>query len=156
MELREALLPRKLDEKQIGIVARLASKIVGQVDSGCDFSSCLSEFNLLVARPCSVEDLVGAASSMSMEEFAKFALTPDAPYIADLSRDEQLELIWRIGFSEYGVYADHELAFWVEMLRRTLGVPRLNFGTQSKPEDVLASALSYKPIAPMTNRVLEI
>ncbi|HVF84348.1 MAG TPA: hypothetical protein VM821_00090 [Abditibacteriaceae bacterium] len=80
---------------------------------------------------------------MDMEDFAKFALTPEAPCIADLSRVEQMELIRRVGFSKYGAYEDHEIQFCREMLHRNLGGALLDFATCAKPEEVLA----YKPIA---------
>ncbi len=147
MELRQVLLPPKLDEMQIESATRLARQIVAHVDSGRDFSQLMTEFNVLAARSCAVEDLVGAASSMDMKDFAKFALTPKAPYRADLSRDEQLELIWRVGFSEYDSYEDYEINFWREMLHRNLGGAPLAFGTHTNPEEVLEKALAYKPIA---------
>ena len=84
---------------------------------------------------------------MNMEDFVKLALTPDPPCVSDMTREELLELIWRVGFSEYGLYEDHEIAYWYEMLRRNLGVPQLPIDENNTPEEVLQKALSYKPIA---------
>lgn len=147
MKLRPLLLPPELNQERINAVAHLADEIVGRLDSNCDFGALIDEFNLLVARPYNILDFDSAASSMSMEEFGKFALTPEAPYLADLSRQEQLELIWRVGFSEYGVYEEHELQYWSDMLHRNLGGAPLSFGSLTTPEDVLEKALNYKPIA---------
>ena len=101
MELREELMPPQLDESKVAQLAQLATEIVNYLDSGQDYSSLIENFNSLAARQYEISDFDGAAGSMRMEEFARMALTPDSPYLTDVTRHEYLEIIRRVASAKH-------------------------------------------------------
>ena len=147
MELRPALLAPQLDPAAVELLARLGDEIIDYLDTNKDYSLLIEQFNQITSRVYDISDFDAAAGAMDMEEFAKLALTPDPPYIADLTREEQLELIHRVAFSGCGAYEDYQTGYWYELLRRHFGMPHLPLGDCSTPEEVLQKALCYKPIA---------
>ncbi len=144
MELRPALLPPEVDEAQVAQLAQIATEVVNRMDAGLDYSELIERFNALAARPYAAGDFDGAAGSMSMDEFARQALTPEPPYLPNISREEYLELIRRV------MNGEGEYVFWLALLRLNLSCPPLSdyiFYDDLTPKQILEKALAYKPIA---------
>ena len=151
--IRPDLRPPKRDQKMIDCLTLLAEQIVEAVDSRLPYATLIAEFNSSTQRNFTVGDFVGAASSMTMREFALGALIPEPHRVEGVTRDDLLEIIRRIRDDRgEGLLPDSELGYYVRFLAANIPNPRISdllfhsdhLGTA---EHVLAEAMRYHPHA---------
>lgn len=150
LDLRPELQFPTFDETTVQRLTELAAAIDGARPG--EWEKELAEFNQLAGTNCNVSEFQGIYGGMEHETWVRAMLaTQHAGTAIDLSPEECLELITRLMKSDG---AEHELIFWVNVLKTNLD-PRISdliywpgeyFGDgdnsrQLTPELVLETAL---------------
>lgn len=98
MNLREELRPRPVEVWELMRIERSVGEIEELLESGkeAEAAAAIEAFNVRHARVYGVEDFRSRDGSMSRTEFALGAAQPLAHRIADITREELIEIVRRI------------------------------------------------------------
>lgn len=98
MNLREELLPRRVEVEELKEIERRICEIEELSESGkeAEVAAAIEAFNAQHARAYGADDFRSRDDSMSRTEFALGAAQPPARRIADITRDELIEIVRRI------------------------------------------------------------
>ena len=129
-------------------VTDLAAQIVYFMDTRQDYGPLIADFNRICGNEYGILDFDGAAGSMSMEDFARRALTPYPPKMDDITDDEYLEIIGRFQTAQV---AEPEIYYWLRLLDINIpcsGISDLIYGADGEDtaEQVLIKARQWRPI----------
>lgn len=96
--LREELLPRPVAAEELERIERSIGEIEELLESGkeAEAAAAIEAFNARHARGYGADDFRSRDGSMSRTEFALGAAQPLAHRIADISREELIEIVRRI------------------------------------------------------------
>lgn len=151
--IRPELQPPKRDRKTIDRLTRLAEQVVAAVDAGLPYASLITEFNTATHRNFTVGDFMGAASSMTMREFARGALMPEPRRVEGVTQEDFLEIIRHVrNRAIEGRVSESELSYYIGFLATNIPNPHISnllFHADhlQTAEQVLDEAMRYRPFA---------
>ncbi|BDI29977.1 hypothetical protein CCAX7_20280 [Capsulimonas corticalis] len=147
MELRAILTPPLFYEDQARRLIGLADEIIAHLSAGRNPDKLIETFNELSAGSYGERDFHGVAEGEGVREFIREVLTPGAPWVMDISREEYLEIIRRIASADYD---DAQTLYWLDLLNRNLSHPAISdviFREGNTTEEALDKMQTHKPIA---------
>jgi hypothetical protein len=122
MNLRPELLFPPLDEARVARLARLAARIDGAHPG--QWEEDLEEFNRGAGTNLAFADFQGVYGGQDHDTWVRSVLAePFQKPIADITRDEFLELIRRVSAA---LGKEHEIAFWLGLLEANLPGRRIS------------------------------
>lgn len=109
----------------------------------------IEAFNAMTGHGYVALDFAEYDGSRSLEEFAREAAWPALPVIADITRDELVEIVRRL------LTADPESVYYLRLLEANMSHPRVNDLVfrpsdnlqDASAEQIINEALEYRPIA---------
>ncbi|MEU5894361.1 hypothetical protein ABZ835_47445 [Streptomyces sp. NPDC047461] len=149
MDLRPELLPppvsrQRLDElcaevERIAVLLEIRPEVAGEA---------ISAFNAMTGHGYVALDFAEYDASRSLEEFAREAARPARPRVADITRDELVEIVRRL------LTAAPESTYYRRLLEANVAHPRVSdlvFCPSddlqgASAEQVVDEALAYRPI----------
>jgi len=148
--LRPALQPRQLSDEELAELVTLTYTIEDLVEDGVDAAQAIDRFEALTGSRPEPVDFCSYSGAMSAEEFVRTACQK-AVRVPDITDEELLELIRRVLAAEG---QEHEIDFWLSMLRLNIPAPGISdllfwpgeyFGDgdnsrQLSPQDILDAA----------------
>jgi hypothetical protein len=150
VDLRPELLPppvsrQRLDELRAE-VERIADLLEARPEAA---DEAIAAFNAMTGHDYVALDFAEYDGSRSVEEFAREAARPARPVVADITRDELVEIVRRL------LEADPESDYYLRLLEANVsrpGVSDLVFHPSDALEDASAEqivdeALKHRPIA---------
>jgi hypothetical protein len=152
MELRSELMPPVLDEAKVARLGALAAQIDGARPGR--WENDLAAFNAEAGTAFEFADFQGIYGGQDHDTWVRKVLAgPLTIRIPDITRAELMELTRRVMEADG---AEHEIAFWLDMLALNLGDPRVsdliywpgeyfgdgNNARELTPEQVVDTALS--------------
>lgn len=98
MNLREELLPRPVAAEELERIERSIGEIEELLENGkeAEAAAAIEAFNARHARAYGADDFRSRDGSVSRTEFALSAAQPQARRIADMTREELIEIVRRI------------------------------------------------------------
>jgi hypothetical protein len=150
VDLRPELLPphvsrQRLDELSCEI-DRIADLVTGSSE---DAGEAIRAFNDMTGHDYGAHDFAHYGGSRSVEDFAREAARPARPRVADITRDELVEIVRRV------LTASPESDYYLLLLEANVLHPGIS-GLISYPpeglrdasaEGIVDEALRYRPIA---------
>lgn len=163
MDLRPEFLPPRLDETQVQRLAVLADHLDGHGGSVSEHEELVDRFNRDAGTGLAFRDFQGIYGGTDHETWVRSILSlPAARRVPDVTREELVEVVRRI---TGGGAAEHEITFWLELLKANVPDPNVSdlifwpnlyFQDESvrelTPEQVVEVALAYRP-SPMPSPV---
>ncbi|OWR30353.1 hypothetical protein CDO73_10530 [Saccharibacillus sp. O23] len=174
MNLRGELLPRPVGAEELEEIERSVGEIEELLESGkeAEAAAAIEVFNARHARAYGEDDFRSRAGSMSRIEFALGAAQPRARRIADIAREELIEIVRRIqepdralddqewiveggqtnrlsDAAESGDRLAAVQSFYLELLEAQVDMPDVSdliFWDDLEPEEIVDRALAYRPI----------
>ncbi|MFD9818575.1 hypothetical protein [Streptomyces violascens] len=150
MDLRPELLPPPVSPKRLEELGLEIDRIADLI-AGCpeDAVEAVQAFNEATGHDYGVLDFAEYWGSRDVEQFAKEAARPARPAVADITRDELVEIVRRI------LAADPESDYYLLLLGTTVLYPRVSDLIYYPPEglrdasaeQIVDEALKYRPIA---------
>ncbi|MFB7056952.1 hypothetical protein ACFCXT_28020 [Streptomyces vinaceus] len=150
MDLRPELLPppvskQRLDELRAE-VEQIAELLVARPEV---VGEAIEAFNAMTGHEYVALDFAEYDGSRSLEEFAREAARPGRPVVADITRDELVEIVRRL------MTASEESDHYLRLLEANVSHPRVSdliFHPSSilqdpSAEQIVDEALNYRPIA---------
>ncbi|MDN3293989.1 bacteriocin immunity protein [Streptomyces ficellus] len=150
MELRPELLPPPVSRQRLDELSCEIDRIAALVaDRSENADEAIRAFNAVTGHGYVALDFAAYYGSRSLEEFAREAARPARPRVADITRDELVEIVRRI------LEADPESDYYVQLLEANVSHPRVSdlvFHPShdlqgASAEEILDEALKYRPIA---------
>ncbi|PSJ30062.1 hypothetical protein B7P34_03425 [Streptosporangium nondiastaticum] len=156
MNLRPELLPPPVSRRRLDETARDIDRIADLVTtSPAEAAEAVRAFNERTGRACTAFDFATYHGSRSREEFAGEAARPARPRVADVTRDELVEIVRRI--TAAGPDTDHYLT----LLEANVPHPRVRdllfagaaadvgpgSSREASLEEIVDEALAYRGIA---------
>ncbi|GIE28161.1 hypothetical protein Ait01nite_012060 [Actinoplanes italicus] len=156
MNLRPELLPPPVAPERIAELAAAITRIAGLMDTGRPYADELAAFNTDTGGDLTPHDFHTYDSWGSAETYAHLVARPGYPRIPDITRDELVEIARRI-MDGPGPQADDPDADWYTLLFDTnitrpgasglIFHPPAELGPGPTPEQIVDTALAYRPIA---------
>lgn len=155
MELRAIFTPPVLDEDEVRRMTILADEIIDRVRSGRNADKLIEEYNTLTGSENTDIDFHCIPGAVDTEEQVRSDLTPPAPWVTDISREEYLEIIHRVASLSLDGEENYRNNWWLHVhwmsiLDRNLTHPDISnliFSGDNTPEEALDKMLAHKPIA---------
>ncbi|MEU4094405.1 bacteriocin immunity protein [Streptomyces sp. NPDC026673] len=151
MDLRPELLPPPVDPERLTQVAREIERIADLAGSGGPAEEAVAAFNERTGHTYLPSDFAWYHASRGLEEFAREAARPARPRVADVTREELVEIVRRITADPAGEDADYYLLlFDCNTLhpRACDLIFRPPAGLEdASPGRIVDAALAYRPIA---------
>ncbi|WP_424893214.1 hypothetical protein [Streptomyces sp. XH2] len=150
MDLRPELVPPPVSRQRLDETAREIDRTADLVTtSPADADEAVRAFNEKTGHACTAFDFATYHGSRSREEFARDAARPAPPRVADVTRDELVEVVRRI--TAAGPDAD----CYLTLLEANVPHPRVGDllfadagrGREASPEEIVDEALAYRGIA---------
>ncbi|MCT9089847.1 bacteriocin immunity protein [Streptomyces sp. ASQP_92] len=151
MDLRPELLPPPVSRQRLDELSAEVGRIAGLLEAGSDAASdAIAAFKAMTGHDYDALDFAGYDGSRSLEEFAREAARPARPRVADITREELVEIVRRL------LTADPEIDYYLRVLEANVPHPRVSdlvFHPSDAQQEVSAEgivdeALTYRPIAP--------
>ncbi|MFF2198737.1 hypothetical protein [Streptomyces sp. NPDC058157] len=150
MDLRPELLPPPVSRQRLNElcaeVGRIAELLVARPEVA---GEAIAAFNAMTGHDYEALDFAEYDGSRSLEQFAREAARPARPVVADITRDELVEIVRRL------LTASAESDHYLRLLEANVPHPRVS-NLVFHPSDILQDpsaeqivdeALSYRPIA---------
>ncbi|MFI5866046.1 hypothetical protein [Streptomyces sp. NPDC051546] len=136
-------------EELSAAVERIAELLVARPHMGSEASEAIAAFNARTGHDYAALDFAEYGASRSLEEFAREAARPARPVVADITRDELVEIVRRL------LAASAESDFSLRLLEANVAHPRVSdlvFQPSgnlqgASAEQIVDEALAYRPIA---------
>ncbi|MGW5528963.1 hypothetical protein [Streptomyces xanthochromogenes] len=150
MNLRPELTPPPVSRQRLDALRSDVERIAGLLDAHPEAAAeAIMAFNATSGHDYIALDFAKHDGSRSLEEFAREAARPARPVVADITRDELVEIVRRL------LMADPESDFYLRLLEANVPHPRVRdlvFHPSDDLEDASAAqlvdeALKYRPIA---------
>jgi hypothetical protein len=149
MRLRPELCPPAVGPQRIAELATAIETIARLLERGDPADAAIAAFNAETGHHYAAEDFLSYGSSRHVDDFAIEAARPASPKVADVTRDELIEIVSRIQA------VDHDTGYCVRLLEADVlhpGVEDLIFHpppdlVDASPETIVDTALRYRPIA---------
>ncbi|OWA34999.1 hypothetical protein B9G55_14785 [Saccharibacillus sp. O16] len=171
MNLRAELLPRRVSAQKREEIERAIGEIEDLLEQGEDQEGhvALEAFNARYGQSYQPDDFCSRAEELTQAEWAWRIAQPPIRRIADITREELIEIVRRIqqpehaaeqqredeageAWSEGMSFRGHEAAlqdFYLELLEAQVAMPDVSdliFWNDLEPEEVVDRALAYQPI----------
>ncbi|WP_093703145.1 bacteriocin immunity protein [Streptomyces sp. 2131.1] len=149
MDLRPEL-PQPVSQQRLGElcteVERIAELLVACPEA---VDNAITAFNVMTGHDYLALDFAEYDASRSLEEFAREAARPARPVVADITRDELVEIVHRL------LTASAESDYYLRLLEANVSHPQVSDlvfypsdGLQdASAEQIVDQALQYRPIA---------
>lgn len=150
VNLRPELLPPPVSQQRLDELSREIDRIADLLaDHSEEADEAIRRFNARTGHAYVAYDFAEYYGSRSLDEFAREAARPARPRVADITRDELVEIVRRL------LAADPEGDYYLRLLEANVphpGVSDLVFhpsgGIQhASAEKIVNAALNYRPIA---------
>ncbi|MEU7278761.1 hypothetical protein AB0A69_08305 [Streptomyces sp. NPDC045431] len=150
VDLRPELSPPPVSRQRLDEVCSEIERIADLLASRREAADeAIAAFNAMTGHDYEALDFAAYHGSRSLEEFAREAARPARPVVADISRDELVEIVRRL------LMVSPESDFYLRLLEANVSHPRVSdlvFHPSDALEDASAEqivdeALKYRPIA---------
>jgi hypothetical protein len=150
VDLRPELLPPPVSRQRLDELSCEIDRIADLVaDRSEDAGEAIRAFNAMTGHDYTAYDFVEYYGSRSVEEFAKEAARTARPRVADITRDELVEIVHRI------LAASPESDYYERLLEANVSHPRVSNLVfhpsddlqDASAEEIVDEALKYRPIA---------
>jgi hypothetical protein len=150
VDLRPELLPPPVSQQRLdelcAEVEQIAELLVARPEAA---GEAIEAFNAMTGHDYVALDFAEYYGSRSLEEFAKEAARPARPVVADINRDELVEIVRRL------LTASAESGYYLRLLEANVSHPRvsdlvfhrLDNLRAASAEQIVDEALKYRPIA---------
>jgi hypothetical protein len=150
MDLRPELCPPAVEPGRMAELLAAIEAIGAGVERGEPVDAAIAVFNTMTGREYAVDRFRACRGRRDLQDFAVEAARPAWPKIADVTRDELIEIVRRILAG-----GDDDVDYYVLLLEVNVhhpGVIDLIFWpppelADASPEEIIDAALSYRPIA---------
>lgn len=148
MELRPELCPPVVGAQRIAELCSAIETIARLLERGESADAAIDGFNAETGHDYGADHFLTYWKSRNLEDFALEAARPARPKVANVTRDELIEIVRRIQAP------DDDIAYYVLLLDTNVLHPRVNdliFWpppelVDASPEAIVDAALSYRPI----------
>jgi hypothetical protein len=149
MELRPELCPPAVSPERAAQLRAAIENIAQLLEHGNSADAAIAEFNADTGHSYAAAHFLTYWESRALEDFALEAARPSRPKVADITRDELVEVVRRI------IAAEDASDYYVLLLTTNIQHPRVTdliFWpppelVDATPERIVDAALSYRPIA---------
>ncbi|WP_326573084.1 bacteriocin immunity protein [Actinacidiphila glaucinigra] len=151
MDLRPELLPPPVSPERLAEVAREIERIEDLVGAGEPAKKAVAAFDERTGHDYLLSDFAWYGASRNLEEFAREAARPARPRVADITREELVEIVRRVEDDPAGEDTDYYLLLFDcnTPHPRASGLlfhPPAGLEDASA-EQIVDAALAYRPIA---------
>ncbi|WLQ37977.1 hypothetical protein P8A18_33050 [Streptomyces castrisilvae] len=149
MDLRPELLPPPVSRQRLDELCAEVERIADLLEARAEVAGeAIAAFNATTGHDYVALDFVEYAESRSLEEFAREAARPARPEVADITRDELVEIVRRL------LTAASESDYYLLLLETNVPHPRVRDlvfhpldGLQdASAAQIVDEALKYQPI----------
>jgi hypothetical protein len=148
MELRAELCPPEVAPERIAELCAAIEAVERLLERGAAADAAIAAFNAETGHNYQARDFACYWESQSIEAFALQAARPARPRVADVTRDELVEIVRRVK----AVDADEE--YYVRLLETNVAHPAVidliyhppSELANASPEAIIDAALSYRPV----------
>lgn len=146
---RAELLPPPVSRQRLEELCAEVERIAGLLEAGAEVAGeAIAAFNAMTGHEYGALDFAEYDGSGSLEEFAREAARPARPRVADITRDELVEIVRRL------LMAAPDSSYYLRILETNVahpGVSDLVFHPSDNSQDASAEqivdeALQYRPI----------
>ncbi|MER6030728.1 hypothetical protein [Streptomyces sp. NPDC001851] len=150
MDLRAELLPPPVSRQRLDELGAEVERIVDLLEARPEAADeAIAAFNAMTGHDYVALNFAEYYGSRSLEEFTREAARPARPVVADITRDELVEMVRRL------LRADPESDYYLRLLEANVSHPRVSdlvFHPSDALKDVSAEqivdeAVKYRPIA---------
>ncbi|MGW7208429.1 hypothetical protein [Streptomyces sp. NPDC054837] len=150
MDLRPELLPPPVSRQRLDELCAEVERIADLLATRPEVAGeAIAAFNTMTGHDYGALDFAEYDGSRSLEEFAREAARPARPRVADITRDELVEIVRRL------LTAAPESTYYRRLLEANVphsGVSDLVFHPSddlqgASAEEIVDEALAYRPIA---------
>ncbi|MCG7525917.1 bacteriocin immunity protein [Streptomyces sp. OfavH-34-F] len=150
MDLRPELLPPPVSRQQLNELCTEVERIAELLTVHPEVAGGeIEAFNAMTGQDYVALDFAEYDGSRSLEEFAREAARPARPVIADITRDELVEIVRRL------LTGSEESDYYLRLLEANVSHPRVSdlvfhpsdILQDPSPEQIVDEALKYRPIA---------
>ncbi|MFJ8025537.1 hypothetical protein [Streptomyces sp. NPDC096311] len=150
MDLRPELLPPPVSRQRLDELCQEVERIADLLTSRPEAADeAITAFNAMTGHDYEALDFAEYDGSRSLEEFAREAARPARPVVADISRDELVEIVRRL------LMASPESDHYLRLLESNVSHPRMSDLVfhpadtlkDASAEQIVDEALKYRPIA---------
>jgi hypothetical protein len=150
VDLRPELLPPPVSRQRLddlcSEIERIADLLASRPEAA---DEAIAAFNAMTGHDYEALDFAECDGSRSLEEFAREAARPDRPMIADIYRDELVEIVRRL------LTASPASGYYLRLLEANVSHPRVSDLVfhpsddlkDASAEQIVDEALKYRPIA---------
>ncbi|MGW9372239.1 hypothetical protein ACWGVR_19720 [Streptomyces xanthophaeus] len=150
MDLRPELLPPPVSQQRLNElraeVEQIAELLVARPEMA---DQAIEAFNAMTGHDYVALDFAEYEGSRSLKELSREAARPARPVVADITRDELVEIVRRL------LTASTESDYYLRLLEANVSHPRLSdmvFHPSDSPQDpsaeqIVDEALKHRPIA---------
>jgi len=147
MHLRKELLPTERTDEFKAMLKLRIQLIEQKLANGEDATNEIKEFNAITGREYKLDYFQDYWTFMSIDEFVKEVSSPVPKKIADITKEELMEVVRRI--KDVETYKE-DTEFYLQLFEANVIMPEVSdliFWDELTPEEVVEKALSYKPIS---------
>ncbi|MGQ4353051.1 bacteriocin immunity protein [Streptomyces drozdowiczii] len=150
MDLRPELLPPPVSRQRLNELCTEVERIAELLTAHPEVAGGeIEAFNAMTGQDYVALDFAEYDGSRSLEEFAREAARPARPVIADITRDELVEIVRRL------LTGSEESDYYLRLLEANVSHPRVSdlvfhpsdILQDRSPEQIVDEALKYRPIA---------
>ncbi|GAA0318347.1 hypothetical protein GCM10010302_66760 [Streptomyces polychromogenes] len=150
VDLRPELSPPSVSRRRLDELCAEVERIVELLETCPEAAGgAITAFNAMTGHDYRALDFAEYDGSRSLEEFAREAARPARPVVADITRDELVEIVRRL------LTASAESDYYLRLLQANVSHPRVSdlvfhpSGSLRDPsaEQIVDMALAYRPIA---------
>ncbi|MFC6022089.1 hypothetical protein ACFP2T_38745 [Plantactinospora solaniradicis] len=149
MTLRPELCPPMVGSHRIASLCTTIETIAGLLERGESADGAITAFNAETGHDYAADYFLTYWKSCSVEDFALEAARPARPKVANVTRDELIEIVGRIQA------VDDDIDYYVLLLETNVAHPRVTeliFWpppelVNASPETIVDAALAYQPIS---------
>ncbi|MDQ1012634.1 hypothetical protein QFZ82_007119 [Streptomyces sp. V4I23] len=150
MDLRPELMPPVVGPERLEELSREIERIAGLVEArSADEDEAIRAFNTMTGHDYEACHFAHYWRSRDLEDFAREAARPARPRVADVTKEELVEIVRRV------LVADAETDYYLLLLQMNVLHPAVS-GLIFHPadalrdasaEEIVEEALAYRPIA---------
>ncbi|MFD3842934.1 hypothetical protein ACFWWC_42965 [Streptomyces sp. NPDC058642] len=150
VDLRAELLPPPVSRQRLHALCADVERIAGLLEAGAEAAGeAIAAFNATTGHDYQVLDFAEYAGCRSAEEFAREAARPARPRVADVTRDELVEIVRR------ALMATPDSSYYLRFLEANMAHPGMSDLVfhpsdnlhDASAEQIVDEALQYRPIA---------
>ncbi|MFJ3205890.1 hypothetical protein [Streptomyces sp. NPDC086989] len=150
MDLRPELLPPLVSRQRLDELCAEVERIADLLETRREAAGeAITTFNAMTGHDCGALDFGEYGGNRSLEKFAQEAARPARPVVADITRDELVEIVRRL------LLAYPESDHYARLLEANVSHPRVsglvfhpsNNLRGASAEQIVDEALKYRPIA---------